>query len=98
MALRVDKLPAARLDLIEIWQYIAPESFTSADRLLGKIEERLDQIAEFPEMGRARPELKQNLRSLAVGKYVIFYTLRSKSIEVVRVIRGERDISAVRFD
>lgn len=95
MALRVDKLPEARLDLIEIWNYISEDNPDAADRVLNGIQEALNRLAEYPELGRARPELRKNLRSFVSGNYVLFYTPKRGVIEVVRVIRAERDIDAV---
>jgi toxin ParE1/3/4 len=49
-------------------------------------------------MGRSRPELSPGLRSFSVGKYVIFYMPHPKSVEIVRVLRGARDIEAIFHD
>ena len=48
-----------------------------------------------PGIGRARPELRPDLRSFAVGRYVIFYRATREGIEVVRVIHGMRDIDRI---
>ena len=39
-------------------------------------------------------DLRPDLRSLAVGKHVIFYRPSPNGIEVVRVLQGKRDIEA----
>lgn len=41
------------------------------------------------------PELNSEIRSLAVGRYVVFYLPLSRGIEVVRVLHGSRDIESV---
>ena len=46
-------------------------------------------------MGRARPELAAELRSLPVGKYTIFYLPLSNGVQIVRVLHGARDIDAI---
>jgi toxin ParE1/3/4 len=48
-------------------------------------------------IGRARPELFADLRSLPFGRYVIFYLPRKRGIEVVRVLHGARDLKSL-FD
>jgi toxin ParE1/3/4 len=45
-------------------------------------------------MGISRDELHPGLRSLPVGKYLIFYTLIPDGIEVVRLLHGMMDIDA----
>lgn len=93
MVLRVSRRPRARLDLIEIWTYIADDSETAADRLLRRIDSILDMLAETPLAGRARPELRPEIRSFPIGNYVIFYVARPDAIDVVRVLSRYRDIT-----
>jgi len=47
----------------------------------------------MPEMGRLRPELAQGIRSLPVGRFLIFYRQSRRCIEVVRVRAGETDLA-----
>ena len=97
MARRIERLPEARLDLIEIWHYIEADNPTAADRVLDAIEASLIHLAEYPDLGRGRPEIRKNLRSIVSGNYLLFYTPRQEAIEVVRIIRAERDISPEMF-
>jgi toxin ParE1/3/4 len=48
-------------------------------------------------MGRLRPELKAELRSLSTGNYVVFYLAMEDGIDLVRVLHGSRDIGAHDF-
>ena len=88
------KRPQAETDLDEIWWYIAQDNPDAADMLLDKIEDRCRALAQFPNMGISRDELYLGLRSLPVGKYLIFYTSIPDGIEVVRVLHGMMDIDA----
>ncbi len=45
-------------------------------------------------LGRARPELRPDVRSLPFGNYVIFFRYRDGALEVVNVLEGHRDIDA----
>jgi toxin ParE1/3/4 len=85
----------AQTDLDEIWLYIAEHNIPAADRFLDILDERFVLLAGQPLLGRARPELAPNLRSLSVGNYVIFYRPIDDGIEVARVLRGARDIDAI---
>jgi toxin ParE1/3/4 len=92
---QVLKRPQAETDLDDIWCYIAQDNPDNADRFLDEIEERCQSLAQFPRMGVRREELAHDLRSLAVGNYLIFYLPIDDGIEVVRVLPGMRDIDAI---
>jgi toxin ParE1/3/4 len=91
----VFKRPRANRDLWEIWDYIADDSPDRADDLIATFDTKFRILAGQPELGRRRDELSENLRSLAVGRYVIFYLPIPKGIEVVRVLHGARDMNAL---
>lgn len=91
--------PRAERDLINLWQYIADESSdTRADAFLDRVLNKLELLAEQPGIGRQRDELKPNLRSHPIGRYVVFYFPLDDGIDVVRVLYGGRDIDAVFAD
>jgi toxin ParE1/3/4 len=92
---QVLKRPQAETDLDEIWWYIAQDNPDNADRFLDKIEERCQELAQFPHMGISREELMLTLRSLPLGNYLIFYLPIEDGIEVVRVLPAMRDVDAI---
>lgn len=94
---QVLKLPQAEADLDEIWLYVARDNIDNADKLLEKIEQRCQSLADFPRIGVSREELRPSLRSLSVGNYIIFYELIEDGIMVIRVLQGMMDIEAI-FD
>ena len=89
---RVFRTSRAEADLTEIWQYVAEDSVGSADRLLGQIDRTCRRVSEAPLSGRSRDELGASLRSVSVGKYVVFYRATSGGIAVIRVLHGARDL------
>ena len=89
---RVLRTSKAEEDLLEIWSYVADDSLDAADRLLDDIDQACTLLAEMPQAGRTREELGPNLRSLAMGNYVIFYRPSDNSIVVIRVLHGARDL------
>jgi toxin ParE1/3/4 len=91
---QVVKLPLAETDLDDIWWYIAQDNPDAADRFLDKIEERCQALAQFPNMGLSRDDLLPSLRSLPIGRYLIFYMPIDDGIQVVRVLPAMRDIDA----
>jgi len=63
------------------------------DLYLAVLHEAFDRLAEFPDSGVAREDLAPGLRSLAVGRHVIFYLLNCDTIEIVRVLHQSIDVS-----
>ena len=84
--------PEAKVDLDDIWFYIAQDSPNNADRFLNQIQETSLSLANFPHMGTIRNELKANLRSHPIGNYLIFYFPLENGIDIVRVIHQSRNI------
>lgn len=89
---QIFKRPRARIDLAEIWDYIAEDSEARADAFIETISEKLQTLAESPSIGRARDILGESLRSFPVGRYVIFYLPLQDGIDVVRILHSARDL------
>ncbi len=89
------KRPLALSDLNEIWDYIAADNETRADAFIDSIDQKLQTLASHPNLGRSREELAQGLRSFPVGRQVIFYRVIPGGVEIVRVLHGSRDLSAI---
>ncbi|RCJ37990.1 plasmid stabilization protein [Nostoc minutum NIES-26] len=85
----------AKGDLADIWLYIAQDSERAADAIIDKIMQKFDELLANPGIGRARSELAPELRSISVGKYLIFYRSIPEYVEIVRVIHGARDIESL---
>ncbi len=91
---RVTRRPAAEADILEIWAFIAEDSMVEADRWVDRLDEKFALWATQPTMGRGRDEVSPGIRSLAFGRYVVFFEPMSDGIDVVRVLHGSRDIDA----
>ena len=87
--------PAAEGDLTEIYIFIAGDNRAATWATIELLDQKTATLAATPGIGRAREELQPNLRSLAVGNYVIFYRASPDGIEVVRVLHGKRDVEAI---
>jgi toxin ParE1/3/4 len=88
---------AAGDDLINIAGYIARQSGSSllAKQFTGQLRRKCADLAASPfSMGRSRPELRSDMRSLAFGNYVIFFRYSRNTLEVVNVLEGHRDVGA----
>ena len=53
---------SAQTDLLEVWSFIAEQSFEAADHVMDVIEKEAQTLALQPLMGRARPELSAGIR------------------------------------
>jgi len=89
---RLLKRPEAETDLEEIWWYIAQDSPNNADHFLDRIQEVCLSLANFPNMGTSRNELKSGLRSHTIGNYLVFYFPLENGVDVVRVLHRSRNI------
>jgi len=92
---RVFRTRRARLDLIDIWRYVADDDPEAADRLLDTLDARCALLAEHPHLGPARDDIRPGLRYLVEGEYLILYRIVDEGVEVVRVVHGRRDLSGL---
>ncbi|MBB3059436.1 type II toxin-antitoxin system RelE/ParE family toxin [Microbulbifer rhizosphaerae] len=93
--LTLETSPEAEADLLDIWLYIAKDQPTNADRFLDRLQEKALKLAEFPDMGRDRPELAKGLKSFPVDRYNIYYCVIGSALVLVRILPGSRDIDAL---
>lgn len=86
--------PAARRDLLEIWEYLADETGChAADSVLREIRDALERLAQFPKIGHQRDDLgDESLRVWPVHSYLVVYRPEQRPVEIVRVVSGYRDL------
>ena len=78
-------------DLEEIWVYLARYDIDAADAQITNIVEKCTHLTKMPHMGTRQDELKLGLRRIIEGNYSIFYLVRDNEVQVVRVLRSNRD-------
>ncbi|MBC2711080.1 MAG: type II toxin-antitoxin system RelE/ParE family toxin [Desulfosarcina sp.] len=86
-------LPAAEDDLDDIFGYILKDNPTAAAGLLDTFDRTISQLALNPELGVVPKDerLKRlGYRMLIVGKYLVFYVVKSGVVQIRRVIHGAR--------
>ena len=82
--------PASETDRINIFQYIAADNPSAAFELEQIIEERADQLLDFPEMGR--PGLLPDTRELTVHPNSrLVYELVGDDVHILNVGHARRD-------
>ena len=92
---RILRTKTCDADLLEIASYISSDNPAAADALIGTCHEKFLMLADFPSLGRQRPELGQRIRSQPVGNYVIFYRPIEDGILVLRVLHGSRNLRRI---
>lgn len=86
----------AAADVHENVEYISRDKPDAAYRWIEKIESTCEMLAENPKVGQERTTRRHGkCRSFVSGNYVIFFRGVSDGIEVVRIVRGERDLDGL---
>ncbi len=94
---RITRRPLAEADILEIWDYIAEDSLTEADRWVDALDEKLSLWATQPARGRRRDELAPGLCSFAFGRYVVFVQALPDGLDVVRVLHASQTVDDIGF-
>ena len=95
---RLKILPSARADLVYIFEHITRESGNLAigRRFVAALRQHCRELATLPgTLGRARPELRADIRSFPYKGYVILFRYTGDTFEVVNIIERHRDIDAL---
>src|SRR4051812_7289852 len=84
--------PKSVADLEEIWNYIGQHSPQVADRFIGELLQAIDRLAQYPKLGRPRPQLRKGVRSFPHGNYIILYDVVAGRVHILHVVSGFRDL------
>jgi toxin ParE1/3/4 len=84
----------ARDDLKEIKNYTR---MTWGDKqtqeYLSEIKNGLETLLMSPELGKSRNEIFEGVRSLGIGRHIVFYRLGKTDIEVARILHNRMDVT-----
>ena len=79
-------------DLREIWEFVAVDSLTGADRLREEFFGTFRKLAEVPGMGHKREDLThRHVLFWALYSYLIIYR-NSQPLRIIRIIHAKRDV------
>lgn len=96
MRYRVAFSPDARIDLQDLYRYIAEHS--GADRALGyieRIEKTCANLGEFPERGSPRDYVRPGLRVLGFERRaVIAFSIEKDRVTILRILYGGREFES----
>jgi len=78
-------------DLNEIIDYIAQDSLEYALSFYEEVREKIENLVQFPKMGRKVPELDDpNIRELILRNYRLIYRIFGEKVQIIRLIHGSR--------
>lgn len=97
MTFRIRRTLKARAELRAIFERIAADNVPAAHRLLDRIEEKLRLLADYPRLGRERPDVRPGARGVPVGAYLLLYRVDEdeKQVTPVRVFHSAQDMRDV---
>ena len=86
-------------DLDAIADYIALDDPPAARRLVQRVFQHVEQLAEHPGSGSRPPEMRQSrYRQIVETPCRVFYRYDGARVYVLYVMRGERRIRKTRLD
>ena len=86
-------LRTAEKDLFDIFDYIQKDKRFAALSQLEKFDQSIARLAISPFIGGIPKDerlKKLGYRILVIGKYLVFYVVKSKTVQIRRVIHGAR--------
>ena len=93
---KIKYTPAAIDDMDEIFSYISQDQLGAAENMLGKLNESIAGLADFPNKGSVLHEdeyslIQRGYRFIVVNPYLIFYRIFDDTVVIHRILHGRRD-------
>jgi toxin ParE1/3/4 len=85
----------ATLDVVEIVDFLSDRDVESGENFIREFAEKCRYLTNFPLIGKSYSELQVGLRGIQLKPYIIFYITTDEVVEIIRVIRGDRDLKAL---
>lgn len=83
----------AEADIAGIIEYISKRNLAAATKMLERIENRCQMLAENPGLGEERQSSGVlGCRSFTVIRYVLFFRPTANGIDVARILDASRDL------
>ena len=92
--MRLEWSRQARTDIRQLRAYISQDSPFYARQFIERLFKRIDNLPEFPRMGRAVPEAeREDIREIFYQGYRIIYRTASDHLLIVTVLHGSQDLA-----
>ncbi|MEW5986365.1 MAG: type II toxin-antitoxin system RelE/ParE family toxin [Chloroflexota bacterium] len=89
-------LRTAQQDLLDIVGYVGRDNPEAAISLLQQLDQAITNLSSYPLLGNMpKDERLRRLgyRVLVVGRYLVFYVIKGRIVQIRRVIHGSRQYS-----
>ena len=81
---------AARLDLIEIIDYIAQENPQAAEKIKRLLDDTAERLGEMPYINR-RGQVTGTREKIAHKNYIIVYRITSDKVEIINIVHNHKN-------
>lgn len=101
MKLKIKINPIAIKDIEEAKEYIREENSSAIDKFSKRINDSLEALSEFPELGielAKKISVNTNYRYFIVDEYIVFYKFDENYLFVYRILNGKRDYIKILFE
>ena len=100
MAVSVRFREAAQTDLFNLYVYVSERSGRArAEAYVDRIEAACDRLAEFPERGTRRDDIRTGLRVIGFERRVaILFELNAEGVAIGRILYGGQDLDTLALD
>ena len=86
---------SARNDLKSIHDYIRPDSFINAKKVIGAIREKADSLFSVPNRGKLIAEINaENLREVSEQSWRIVYKVDKSDVFILAIVHKRRMFDA----
>jgi len=88
---------AARLDLLQIWNYLAElASVDVADAMLSDLESAMMKLSDRPGIGHRRDDItRRDLRFYLVHRYFVIFRPDSVPLRITRVLHASQNLKKI---
>ena len=78
--------PLAAERLEKIYEFIAQDNTSAAQKMVNRIIKKIDTLSKNPERGRKIPELnREEIREVFEGEYRIIYRIENKRVSILSI-------------
>jgi len=95
-AYQIRYLQTAETDLLDIFKYIQKDNPSATVKQLERFDKSISQLSKNPYLGVMPKDdrLKRlGYRILIIDKYLVFYVVKTNTIQIRRVIHGAQQYS-----
>jgi toxin ParE1/3/4 len=90
---KIEYLPIAEQDIIEIVEYIMADNPNAALLMASRFDSAISALELYPQSGVTPQDIRLqslNYRMLIVDNYIVFYVFNNEFVEIRRILHGKR--------